>query len=137
MKLNRAAITRPAPTPATPGPGTTSRERCGLEAAELEPQHGRAGQLDERSDLEHLAADLVGEERATDGAAGRVSHREFFGPLAHRLDAAMSHSLSQFLGQDEALMADLNITMDSHLTEQDAVPPRSLRTPDERTAETP
>jgi hypothetical protein len=45
----------------------------------------------------------------------------------------MSHYPPQFLEQVEAFMADLNTTMDSHLMEQDAVTPRSLRTPDGRT----
>ncbi|MFI1194638.1 MarR family winged helix-turn-helix transcriptional regulator [Micromonospora sp. NPDC020750] len=64
-------------------------------------------------------------------SGGHIQERadEFFGPLAHRLDAAMSPYPPQFLEQVEAFMADLNTTMDSHLTEQDPVPPRSLRTP--------
>ncbi|MER5384465.1 MarR family transcriptional regulator [Streptomyces sp. NPDC002688] len=68
-------------------------------------------------------------------SGGHIQERadEFFGPLAHRLDAAMSHYPPQFLEQFEAFMADLNTTMDSHLTEQDAVTPRPLRTPDGRT----
>ncbi|MFF3866019.1 MarR family winged helix-turn-helix transcriptional regulator [Micromonospora sp. NPDC001898] len=64
-------------------------------------------------------------------SGGHIQERadEFFGPLAHRLDAAMSPYPPQFLEQVEAFMADLNTTMDSHLTEQDPAPPRSLRTP--------
>ncbi|MFE2009894.1 MarR family winged helix-turn-helix transcriptional regulator [Streptomyces sp. NPDC059491] len=58
---------------------------------------------------------------------------EFFGPLAHRLDATMSPYPPQFLEQVEAFMADLNATMDSHLTEQDGLPPRSSRNLDGRT----
>ncbi|MFD0120248.1 MarR family winged helix-turn-helix transcriptional regulator [Streptomyces virginiae] len=58
---------------------------------------------------------------------------EFFGPLADRLDTAMSHYPPQFLEQVEAFMADLNTTMGNHLTEQDAVAPRSLRSPAEVT----
>ncbi|MFC7219455.1 MarR family winged helix-turn-helix transcriptional regulator [Streptomyces polyrhachis] len=58
---------------------------------------------------------------------------EFFGPLAHRLDAAMSHYPPRFLAQVQAFMADLNTTMDSHLTEQHAATPRAVRTPDGRT----
>ncbi|WP_030021356.1 MarR family winged helix-turn-helix transcriptional regulator [Streptomyces monomycini] len=63
---------------------------------------------------------------------GHIQERadEFFGPLAHRLDAAMSHYPPQFLAQVEAFMADLNTAMDNHLTERDAVTPRSLRSPD-------
>ncbi|BDH05792.1 MarR family winged helix-turn-helix transcriptional regulator [Streptomyces seoulensis] len=57
---------------------------------------------------------------------------EFFGPLAHRLDAAMSHYPPRLLEQFEAFMADLNTTMNSHLTDQDTHPP-AARTPDERT----
>ncbi|MEW1689338.1 MarR family winged helix-turn-helix transcriptional regulator [Streptomyces sp. NPDC091265] len=50
---------------------------------------------------------------------------EFFGPLADRLDAAMSHYPPRLLEQFEAFMADLNSSMDAHLAEQGAVPPRS------------
>ncbi|MFD6426334.1 MarR family winged helix-turn-helix transcriptional regulator [Streptomyces sp. NPDC060198] len=50
---------------------------------------------------------------------------EFFGPLAQRLDATMSHYPPQFLGQVEAFMADLNTTMDGHLADQDTRPTRS------------
>ncbi|WP_137229027.1 MarR family transcriptional regulator [Streptomyces sp. BPSDS2] len=68
-------------------------------------------------------------------SGGHIQERadEFFGPLAHRLDASMSHFPPQFLEQVETFMADLNTTMDSHLTEQDAVTPRSPHTPDGRT----
>ncbi|GGN88369.1 hypothetical protein GCM10010112_71780 [Actinoplanes lobatus] len=68
-------------------------------------------------------------------SGGHIQERadEFFGPLAHRLDAVMSHYPPQLLEQVEAFMADLNTAMDSHLTEQHAVTPRSLRTPDGRT----
>ncbi|MFG3039369.1 MarR family winged helix-turn-helix transcriptional regulator [Streptomyces sp. NPDC048330] len=58
---------------------------------------------------------------------------EFFGPLAHRLDATMSPYPPQFLEQVEAFMAELNATLDSHLTEQDGLPPRSSRNLDGRT----
>ncbi|MGW3399616.1 MarR family winged helix-turn-helix transcriptional regulator [Streptomyces sp. NRRL F-5193] len=58
---------------------------------------------------------------------------EFFGPLAHRLDTAMSPYPPRFLEQVEAFMADLNTTMNSHLAEQDAVTPHSPRTSDGRT----
>ncbi|WP_328908074.1 MarR family transcriptional regulator [Streptomyces sp. NBC_00234] len=54
---------------------------------------------------------------------------EFFGPLAHHLDAAMSHHPPQLLEQLEAFMADLNTTMDNYLAEQDSVAPHSPRTP--------
>ncbi|MCX5399340.1 MarR family winged helix-turn-helix transcriptional regulator [Streptomyces sp. NBC_00102] len=47
---------------------------------------------------------------------------EFFGPLAQRLDATMSHHSPRFLGQVEAFMADLNATMDGHLADQDTHP---------------
>ncbi|MFB7592781.1 MarR family winged helix-turn-helix transcriptional regulator [Streptomyces sp. NPDC056169] len=56
---------------------------------------------------------------------------EFFGPLAHRLDAAMSHHPPRLLEQFEAFMAELNTTMNSHLTDQDTCPPPA-RTPDHR-----
>ncbi|MEV5201113.1 MarR family transcriptional regulator [Streptomyces sp. NPDC053720] len=68
-------------------------------------------------------------------SGGHIQERadEFFGPLAHRLDAAMSHYPPQFLDQFEAFVADLNATMDSHLSEQDSVASRSPRTPAGRT----
>ncbi|MGW6704327.1 MarR family winged helix-turn-helix transcriptional regulator [Streptomyces sp. NPDC054956] len=43
---------------------------------------------------------------------------EFFGPLAHRLDAAMSHYPPELLERFESFVADLNATMDTHLAEQ-------------------
>lgn len=43
---------------------------------------------------------------------------EFFGPLAGRLDAAMSHYPPEFLERFESFVADLNATMDAHLAEQ-------------------
>ncbi|MFJ9411233.1 MarR family winged helix-turn-helix transcriptional regulator [Streptomyces sp. NPDC101393] len=43
---------------------------------------------------------------------------EFFGPLAHRLDTAMSHYPQDLLEQFESFMTDLNSTMDAHLTER-------------------
>ncbi|MEV0649601.1 hypothetical protein AB0I28_30525 [Phytomonospora sp. NPDC050363] len=49
---------------------------------------------------------------------------EFFGPLAHRLDAAMSHYPPRFLEQVEAFMADLNSTVDGHLADQDTARPK-------------
>lgn len=58
------------------GSDVPDQERGGIDAVELEPQHGRAGQLDQRPDLQHLAADPVREERATDRAADRGTHRE-------------------------------------------------------------
>ncbi|MFB6633817.1 MarR family winged helix-turn-helix transcriptional regulator [Streptomyces sp. NPDC056362] len=69
-------------------------------------------------------------------SGGHVQERadEFFGPLAHRLDAAMSPYPPQFLEQVEAFIADLNTTMDSHLAEQDAAAPRSPTLPDGRTS---
>jgi DNA-binding MarR family transcriptional regulator len=57
---------------------------------------------------------------------------EFFGPLAHRLDATMSHYPPRLLEGFEAFMADLNSTMDCHLSEQGSAASRSLRTPGDR-----
>ncbi|CAN3978476.1 Transcriptional regulator, MarR family [Kitasatospora purpeofusca] len=45
---------------------------------------------------------------------------EFFGPLAGRLDAAMSPYPPQLLEQFERFMTDLNATMDAHLAAGDA-----------------
>ncbi|MFJ6013435.1 MarR family winged helix-turn-helix transcriptional regulator [Streptomyces sp. NPDC092952] len=50
---------------------------------------------------------------------------EFFGPLAHRLDAAMAHYPPDLLARFESFMTDLNSTLDAYLTERTAVPPRS------------
>ncbi|MFF2042755.1 MarR family winged helix-turn-helix transcriptional regulator [Kitasatospora sp. NPDC058170] len=58
---------------------------------------------------------------------------EFFGPLAHRLDSAMSHYPPQLLEQFEAFMADLNATMDAHLAEQGPAAPASAHGPGGRT----
>ncbi|WP_370417069.1 MarR family winged helix-turn-helix transcriptional regulator [Streptomyces sp. QH1-20] len=60
-------------------------------------------------------------------SGGHIQERadEFFGPLAHRLDATMSHYPPQLLEQFEAFMAGLNTTMDTHLTEQVPATPRS------------
>ncbi|MEU0738340.1 MarR family transcriptional regulator [Streptomyces sp. NPDC006134] len=62
-------------------------------------------------------------------SGGHIQERadEFFGPLAHRLDATMSHYPPQFLEQFEAFVADLNTTMERHLSEQDSPAPRSPR----------
>ncbi|MFV6026670.1 MarR family winged helix-turn-helix transcriptional regulator [Streptomyces sp. NPDC056264] len=49
---------------------------------------------------------------------------EFFGPLAHRLDAAMSHYPPRLLEQFEAFIVDLNATMTSHLAQGDPAAPR-------------
>ncbi|MFF1903988.1 MarR family winged helix-turn-helix transcriptional regulator [Kitasatospora sp. NPDC058218] len=43
---------------------------------------------------------------------------EFFGPLAGRLDAAMSHYPPELLERFESFVTDLNATMDAHLAEQ-------------------
>ncbi|WP_329611806.1 MarR family winged helix-turn-helix transcriptional regulator [Kitasatospora herbaricolor] len=43
---------------------------------------------------------------------------EFFGPLAHRLDAAMAGYPPELLQRFEAFVADLNVTLESHLAEQ-------------------
>ncbi|MFJ9061220.1 MULTISPECIES: MarR family winged helix-turn-helix transcriptional regulator [unclassified Streptomyces] len=66
-------------------------------------------------------------------SGGHIQERadEFFGPLARRLDTAMSHYPPRFLEQFEAFVADLNATMDSHLAEQAPTTPRS---PDGRSA---
>jgi len=68
-------------------------------------------------------------------SGGHIQERadEFFGPLAHRLDAAMSHYPPQLLERFEAFMADLNTTMDTHLTEQSTATPRSPGAPGGRT----
>ncbi|WP_437112739.1 MarR family transcriptional regulator [Streptomyces syringium] len=68
-------------------------------------------------------------------SGGHIQERadEFFGPLAHRLDATMSHYPPQLLEQFEAFMAGLNTTMDTHLTEQGPAAPRSPRSPGGRT----
>ncbi|MFD5870167.1 MarR family winged helix-turn-helix transcriptional regulator [Streptomyces sp. NPDC060322] len=60
-------------------------------------------------------------------SGGHIQERadEFFGPLARRLDTAMSHYPPRFLEQFEAFVADLNATMDSHLSEQAPTTPRS------------
>ncbi|MGV9271540.1 MarR family winged helix-turn-helix transcriptional regulator [Kitasatospora sp. NPDC003701] len=42
---------------------------------------------------------------------------EFFGPLAVRLDAAMSHYPPELLERFESFVTDLNVTMDAHLAE--------------------
>ncbi|MFC8225739.1 MarR family winged helix-turn-helix transcriptional regulator [Streptomyces sp. NPDC057287] len=69
-------------------------------------------------------------------SGGHIQERadEFFGPLARRLDTAMAHYPPRFLEQFEAFVADLNATMDSHLSEQTPTTPRSPDTPDRRTA---
>lgn len=64
------------PATATPGTMFPIEKELAVEAVEFEPQHGRAYQLDQWSDLQHLAADPVGEERAADRAADRGSDRE-------------------------------------------------------------
>ncbi|MGW4692363.1 MarR family winged helix-turn-helix transcriptional regulator [Kitasatospora cineracea] len=51
---------------------------------------------------------------------------EFFGPLAHRLDAAMSPYPPQLLEQFVQFIADLNATMDTHLAEPSPAAPSSL-----------
>ncbi|MFI5764525.1 MarR family winged helix-turn-helix transcriptional regulator [Streptomyces sp. NPDC051563] len=48
---------------------------------------------------------------------------EFFGPLADRLDAAMSPYPPQLLEQFERFVTDLNATMDTHLAEPNPAPP--------------
>ncbi|RGD56521.1 MarR family transcriptional regulator [Kitasatospora xanthocidica] len=55
---------------------------------------------------------------------------EFFGPLAHRLDAAMAPYPPQLLRQFEQFVTDLNATMDAHLAERGPVAPCSPDSPD-------
>ncbi|MFJ4715523.1 MarR family winged helix-turn-helix transcriptional regulator [Streptomyces sp. NPDC088785] len=50
---------------------------------------------------------------------------EFFGPLAARLDTAMAHYPPELLARFESFMADLNATVDAHLTERAATAPYS------------
>ncbi|MYQ40915.1 MULTISPECIES: MarR family transcriptional regulator [unclassified Streptomyces] len=50
---------------------------------------------------------------------------EFFGPLAHRLDATMAHYPPELLARFESFVADLNSTMDAHLADRDATTPHS------------
>ncbi|WP_399096669.1 MarR family winged helix-turn-helix transcriptional regulator [Streptomyces sp. BBFR2] len=57
---------------------------------------------------------------------------EFFGPLARRLDTAMSHYPPDLLEQFEAFLTGLNSTMNAHLTEGDTAAPRSADGPGER-----
>ncbi|MFD9245237.1 MarR family winged helix-turn-helix transcriptional regulator [Streptomyces sp. NPDC059556] len=59
-------------------------------------------------------------------SGGHIQERadEFFGPLAHRLDATMAHYPPRLLEQFDAFIVDLNATMTSHLTEGDPAAPR-------------
>ncbi|WP_327257339.1 MarR family transcriptional regulator [Streptomyces sp. NBC_01244] len=59
-------------------------------------------------------------------SGGHIQARadEFFGPLADRLAAAMSHYPPQLLDEFDSFMADLNSAMDTHLGEQDTATPR-------------
>ncbi|MFJ8743613.1 MarR family winged helix-turn-helix transcriptional regulator [Embleya sp. NPDC127516] len=68
-------------------------------------------------------------------SGGHIQERadEFFGPLARRLDTAMSHYPPQLLEQIESFMTDLNSTMDTHLAEQGTATPRSPDSPGDRT----
>ncbi|MFE4213967.1 MarR family winged helix-turn-helix transcriptional regulator [Streptomyces sp. NPDC056844] len=50
---------------------------------------------------------------------------EFFGPLAHRLDATMAHYPPELLARFESFVTDLNSTMDAHLADRDATMPHS------------
>ncbi|MFB7032616.1 MULTISPECIES: MarR family winged helix-turn-helix transcriptional regulator [unclassified Streptomyces] len=60
-------------------------------------------------------------------SGGHIQERadEFFGPLAHRLDTAMSHYPPRLLERFEAFVDDLNATMDAHLAEPNSTPPPS------------
>ncbi|MER7134527.1 MarR family winged helix-turn-helix transcriptional regulator [Streptosporangium saharense] len=49
---------------------------------------------------------------------------EFFGPLARRLDAAMSPYPPELLERFESFVADLNSAMDAHLTEPETPLPQ-------------
>ncbi|MGW2483432.1 MarR family winged helix-turn-helix transcriptional regulator [Streptomyces sp. NPDC001571] len=64
-------------------------------------------------------------------SGGHIQERadEFFGPLAHRMDTAMSHYPPRLLEQFEAFLADLNGTMETHLKEESAPPQRSPGAP--------
>ncbi|WNI20458.1 MarR family transcriptional regulator [Streptomyces sp. ITFR-16] len=68
-------------------------------------------------------------------SGGHIQERadEFFGPLAVRLDAAMSHYPPQLLEQIESFMTHLNSTMDTHLAERDPAAPHSPAGPGDRT----
>ncbi|MEU2682265.1 MarR family transcriptional regulator [Streptomyces sp. NPDC007107] len=48
---------------------------------------------------------------------------EFFGPLAHRLDATMAHYPPDLLARFESFVTDLNSTMDAHLADRGTTPP--------------
>ncbi|KOX25084.1 MULTISPECIES: MarR family winged helix-turn-helix transcriptional regulator [unclassified Streptomyces] len=67
-------------------------------------------------------------------SGGHIQERadEFFGPLAHRLDTAMSHYPPQLLKRFEAFVDDLNATMDVHLEERNTTPPSSSGPPGDR-----
>ncbi len=61
-------------------------------------------------------------------SGGHIQERadEFFGPLARRLDIAMSPYPPQLLEQFQAFVDNLNTTMDAHLAEPGSTPPSSL-----------
>lgn len=50
---------------------------------------------------------------------------EFFGPLAHRLDATMAHYPPDLLARFESFVTDLNSTMDAHLADRGTTMPHS------------
>ncbi|WP_372444264.1 MarR family winged helix-turn-helix transcriptional regulator [Streptomyces silvae] len=50
---------------------------------------------------------------------------EFFGPLAHRLDATMAHYPPDLLARFESFVTDLNSTMDAHLADRGTTTPHS------------
>lgn len=50
---------------------------------------------------------------------------EFFGPLAHRLDATMAHYPPDLLARFESFVTDLNSTMDAHLADRGTTTPPS------------
>ncbi|MDX3324327.1 MULTISPECIES: MarR family winged helix-turn-helix transcriptional regulator [Streptomyces] len=50
---------------------------------------------------------------------------EFFGPLAHRLDATMAHYPPDLLARFESFVTDVNSTMDAHLADRSTTSPPS------------
>lgn len=67
-------------------------------------------------------------------SGGHIQERadEFFGPLAHRLDATMARYPPHLLERFQSFMDGLNASMDTHLTEPGPTPPRPADVPGER-----
>ncbi|WP_424214019.1 MarR family winged helix-turn-helix transcriptional regulator [Streptomyces sp. BI20] len=63
------------------------------------------------------------------GAHISARAEEFFDPIADRLDAAMSPYSTELLDRFEALMTDLNATLDTHLKTAGPPPPPTTPTP--------